>query len=256
MSRKTFASLGSAESLTGVPRDEILNKLSDDHIKIYVADVLQDLVPEWAFYFDYGLWRVGLSDNSRSVKSQKTPNGFQYYHYLLGYPDDGFDAKWLCQYFGSADTDSLRDVDDIALISEELGVSLSPENFSQDFYNDLTERGIKAAIRNNALRRSELDPGDIFGREVLDADAEELMGYLKEGSYPGGRRSFDDSSDNAASNVSGAMKRARDRIEDLGYPEIASYLKKYVSGGKVLVYEPPEDEPHWILKAPEKIHEK
>jgi len=256
VSRKQLASLGSAESLTGVPKDEILDNLSDNHIKIYVPDVLQDLVPSWTFYFDNGLWRVGLSDISRSVKSQKTPNGFQYYLHALSHPDEGFDPGWLCHYFGASETESLRGAEDIETLSEEMGTDMALDGLSQNIYDDRAEEGIKVALRNIVLRRSELDPDDVLGHEILNVEADEIRDWANEGSYPGGRRTFDDSSDKAASNVSGAMKRARDKIEALGYPEIAAYLKNYVSGGKVVVYEPPEDEPHWVLTAPEKTHEK
>ena len=256
MRLKQLACLGSAESLTGVPKDEILHKLSDNHIKIYMPDVLQDEMPEWAFYFDNGLWHVGLADKPRSTKSQKTPNGFQYYRYVLSHSGHGFDSRWLCQYFGPAETDALRGAQDVAVISEEIGADMAPENFSQEINDDLSQKTVRAKLEHIKRRRGELHEEDVFGHEALDEEVEWLTSYLKEGSYPGGTRTFDDASDNAASNVSGAMKRTRDKIEDLGYPEIAAFLKKYVSGGKTVVYEPPEDEPRWILPAPQEIHEK
>ena len=239
MKRKQLASLGSAETLTGVPKDEILNKLSGDHIKIYVADVLQGLVPEWVFCFGNGLWHVGLTEKPGATKSQKTPNGFQYYQYVLSYPGDGFDARWLCQYFGSAETDSLRGAEDVAVMSEEIGADMTPENISQELNDDLSQTTVRAELEHIKRRRSELDEDDVFGHEALDEEVEWLTSYLKEDSYPGGTRTFDDSSDNAARNVSGAMRRARDKIAALGYPEIAAFLKKYVSGGKTVAYEPP-----------------
>ncbi len=138
MSRKQLASLGSAESLTGVPKDEILNRLSDNHVKIFVPDILQDEAAELAFYFENGMWHVGLADSPGVTKSQKTPNGFQYYQYVLSDPGHGFDARWLCQYFGPAETDSLRGAEDVAVISEELGADMAPENFSQEINDDLS----------------------------------------------------------------------------------------------------------------------
>ncbi len=253
---KQLAFLGSAESLTGVPKDEILDNLSDDHIRIFVADVLQDLVPEWAFYFENGLWYSGLADRPGATKSQKIPNGFQYYQYVLSHPGSGLDARWLCQYFGPAETDALRSAQDVAVISDEIGADMAPENFSQKINDDRSQKTVRAKLEHIKRSRGELHEEDVFGHEALDEEVEWLTSYLKEGSYPGGTRTFDDASDNAASNVSGAMKRTRDKIEDLGYPEIAAFLKKYVSGGKTVVYEPPEDEPRWILTAPQEIHEK